>query len=163
MIDDGRIEGAYPELVELVSDVQSRMAEATEALCVQKMIDLNIDPDVVRLQALEIQRLRGLLQERGLLPVSERLPDDATKITELQRVFKTKWLEAIRKTNSKWLEKEDMMFLSRYYKTALAQYLQENSVREDLGYWFGMIDCNVIGNMFDNPELLRGEDDEQTD
>lgn len=77
MIDDGRIEGAYPELVELVSNVQSRMAEATEALCVQKMIDLNIDPDVVQLQALEIQRLRGLLQEREWIPVSERLPKES--------------------------------------------------------------------------------------
>lgn len=28
--------------------------------------------------------------------------------------------------------------------------------RKDLGYWVKMIDCNVIGNIFDNPELLEG-------
>lgn len=28
--------------------------------------------------------------------------------------------------------------------------------RKDLGYWVQMIDCNVIGNIFDNPELLKG-------
>lgn len=27
--------------------------------------------------------------------------------------------------------------------------------RKDLGYWVNMIDCNVIGNIFDNPELLE--------
>ena len=30
------------------------------------------------------------------------------------------------------------------------------SMRKDLGYWGNMIDCNVIGNVFDNPELLKG-------
>lgn len=29
------------------------------------------------------------------------------------------------------------------------------SLRKDLGYWVNMIDCNVIGNVFDNPELLK--------
>ena len=29
-------------------------------------------------------------------------------------------------------------------------------LRKDLGYWVEMIDCNVIGNIFDNPELLEG-------
>ena len=29
-------------------------------------------------------------------------------------------------------------------------------LRKDLGYWVNMIDCNVIGNIFDNPELLKG-------
>ena len=28
-------------------------------------------------------------------------------------------------------------------------------LRKDLGYWVNMIDCNVIGNIFDNPELLE--------
>lgn len=28
--------------------------------------------------------------------------------------------------------------------------------RKDLGYWAENIDCNVIGNIFDNPELLEG-------
>ena len=28
-------------------------------------------------------------------------------------------------------------------------------LRKDLGYWVNMIDCNVIGNIFDNPELLK--------
>lgn len=29
--------------------------------------------------------------------------------------------------------------------------------RKDLGYWVEMIDCNVIGNIFDQPDLLKGE------
>lgn len=32
------------------------------------------------------------------------------------------------------------------------------ALRKDLGYWVNMIDCNVIGNIFDNPELLGGAD-----
>ena len=32
----------------------------------------------------------------------------------------------------------------------------KNNLRKDLGYWVKMIDCNVIGNKFDNPELLEG-------
>lgn len=31
----------------------------------------------------------------------------------------------------------------------------KNALRKDLGYWVNMIDCNVIGNVFDNPELLK--------
>lgn len=27
--------------------------------------------------------------------------------------------------------------------------------RKDLGYWVGMIDCNVIGNIFDNADLIK--------
>ena len=33
----------------------------------------------------------------------------------------------------------------------------KKALRKDLGYWVNMIDCNVIGNVFDNPELLKGE------
>lgn len=32
---------------------------------------------------------------------------------------------------------------------------QKGYMRKDLGYWVEMIDCNVIGNIFDNPELLN--------
>ena len=31
----------------------------------------------------------------------------------------------------------------------------KRALRKDLGYWVNMIDCNVIGNIFDNPELLK--------
>ena len=31
-----------------------------------------------------------------------------------------------------------------------------NALRKDLGYWVNMIDCNVIVNVIDNPELLKG-------
>ena len=30
----------------------------------------------------------------------------------------------------------------------------KQALRKDLGYWVNMIDCNVIGNTIDNPELL---------
>lgn len=46
-------------------------------------------------------------------------------------------------------------------KTAhIGFYVDWNSkkaLRKDLGYWVNMIDCNVIGNIFDNSELLKGE------
>ena len=32
----------------------------------------------------------------------------------------------------------------------------EKALRKDLGYWVNMIDCNIVGNTFDNPELLEG-------
>lgn len=32
----------------------------------------------------------------------------------------------------------------------------KKALRKDLGYWVNMIDCNVVGNIFDNPELLEG-------
>lgn len=28
-------------------------------------------------------------------------------------------------------------------------------MRKDLGYWINMVDAEVIGNTFDNPELLE--------
>lgn len=32
----------------------------------------------------------------------------------------------------------------------------KKALRKDLGYWVNLVDCNVIGNAFDNPELLEG-------
>ena len=32
---------------------------------------------------------------------------------------------------------------------------KEKYLRKDLGYWVEMIDCNIIGNAIDNPELLK--------
>ena len=31
----------------------------------------------------------------------------------------------------------------------------EDCKRKDLGYWVEMIDCNVVGNVFDNADLLK--------
>ena len=31
----------------------------------------------------------------------------------------------------------------------------KKALRKDLGYWVNMIDCNVIGNIFDNAELIE--------
>ena len=31
------------------------------------------------------------------------------------------------------------------------------SRRKDLGYWINMVDAEVVGNIFDNPELLESE------
>lgn len=33
---------------------------------------------------------------------------------------------------------------------------QKGYMRKDLGYWVEMIDCNIVGNIFDNPELFGG-------
>jgi uncharacterized phage protein (TIGR01671 family) len=34
---------------------------------------------------------------------------------------------------------------------------QKGYMRKDLGYWVEMIDCNIVGNIFDNPELIGGD------
>ena len=31
----------------------------------------------------------------------------------------------------------------------------KKALRKDLGYWVNIIDCNVVGNLFDHPELLE--------
>ena len=31
----------------------------------------------------------------------------------------------------------------------------EDVLRKDLGYWVEMIDCNVVGNVFDNADLVK--------
>ena len=33
--------------------------------------------------------------------------------------------------------------------------------RKDLGYWIHMVDAEIIGNAFDNPELLEGSHDRE--
>lgn len=35
-------------------------------------------------------------------------------------------------------------------------YLSDNNFRKDLGYWIKLVDAEVVGNIFDNPELLEG-------
>lgn len=32
------------------------------------------------------------------------------------------------------------------------------SRRKDLGYWINMVDAEIVGNIFDNPELLESEE-----
>ncbi len=32
----------------------------------------------------------------------------------------------------------------------------DRNLRKDLGYWIHMVDAKIIGNIFDNPELLEG-------
>ena len=38
---------------------------------------------------------------------------------------------------------------------------QKGYLRKDLGYWVKMIDCNIIGNEIDNPELLEEQSNEE--
>lgn len=37
-----------------------------------------------------------------------------------------------------------------------ADWQGEKDLRKDLGYWINMINTPIIGNLFDNPELLEG-------
>lgn len=32
----------------------------------------------------------------------------------------------------------------------------KKDLRKDLGYWVNMVKANIVGNIYDNPELLRG-------
>ena len=55
----------------------------------------------------------------------------ANLIRDNQQVFNTKWLEGLRKGNSRLLEWEDGLFLKSHYTNALAQYLKANQATED--------------------------------
>lgn len=50
--------------------------------------------------------------------------NSSPQISDYQRVFKTRWLEATRKGNSNLLEAEDAFFKNIHYKHALAGFLQ---------------------------------------
>lgn len=63
--------------------------------------------------------------------------NSSPQISDYQRVFKTRWLEATRKGNSNLLEAEDAFFKNIHYKHALAGFLQArhadlNNVSESL-------------------------------
>lgn len=51
-------------------------------------------------------------------------PEDA--IRDQRTIFKTRWLETLRKKNFEFMEIEDGWFLKAHYENALAQYLQAN-------------------------------------
>lgn len=36
----------------------------------------------------------------------------------------------------------------------------ERNLRKDLGYWVHLVDTEIVGNIFDNPEFLKGETNE---
>jgi hypothetical protein len=52
---------------------------------------------------------------------------NSNEIDDNKTIFKTKWLEAIRKTNGNFLEKEDFFALKGQYTRALAGYLSANN------------------------------------
>ena len=49
-------------------------------------------------------------------------------IRDKQQIFKTQFLESVRKFNFNLLEKEDILFLQHHYARALSMYLQSNRV-----------------------------------
>lgn len=50
------------------------------------------------------------------------------QINEYRKIFKIRWLEALRKFNFKALEKEDAFFLKRHYRHSLGGYLQAQGI-----------------------------------
>ena len=40
---------------------------------------------------------------------------------------------------------------------------EKHNFRKDLGYWIKLVDAEVVGNIFDNPELLEKENVHGTD
>lgn len=35
---------------------------------------------------------------------------------------------------------------------------ESRNYRKDLGYWINMVNAEVVGNIFDNPELIKESD-----
>lgn len=74
-----RYDGAYPELNVMESTVQKVVDEVNkqkEEYIVNQLISLNIDPDVLMKQTLEIERLNKELDKYKWIPCEERLPED---------------------------------------------------------------------------------------
>lgn len=64
-----------------------------------------------------------------LLTVGEKYTQNSLfKVVEQKKIFKTKWLEWIRKKNLDLLEAEDLLFLNYHYSNALAGYLHTNGI-----------------------------------
>ncbi len=53
---------------------------------------------------------------------------DTDLITQHQQVFKTKWLDSLRKFNTNLLEKEDWLFLKPHYARALTMYMKAHKL-----------------------------------
>ncbi len=65
----------------------------------------------------DFEEVKDLLSGSGKYNPSEQ-------IDEYRKIFKTRWLEALRKFNFTALEKEDIFFLKRHYRHSLGGYLQ---------------------------------------
>ncbi len=66
---------------------------------------------------IKTREAKSMLQDSGML-------DDKGQIDSMRKTFETDWLEKLIKSNSNWLEVEDMWFKSVHYKRAFAGFLQ---------------------------------------
>lgn len=71
------IEGAYPKIIfSAVDEMAKNISEQTNQYIVKQLVSLEIDPDVLTKQTMEIQRLNDELDKYRWIPVSERLPEE---------------------------------------------------------------------------------------
>ncbi len=114
----------------------------------KNVVSTGIEAGVDKLSKNGIQRTKALLnpltnkQDRALLAIatadyanaSEQIlaggkyDDIFSGVSDKQTIFKFKPLEAVRKFNSKALDKEDVWFAQPHYATALASYLKANGI-----------------------------------
>lgn len=64
-------------------------------------------------------KMQDVIRSGGKMNLEDTIRDQRT-------IFKTKWLETLRKKNFEFMEIEDGWFLKAHYEGALAQYLQAN-------------------------------------
>lgn len=73
------IEGAYPKIIfSTVDEMAKDISEQTNQYIVKQLVSLDIDPDVLTKQTMEIQRLHDELDKYRWIPVTERLPEEKT-------------------------------------------------------------------------------------
>lgn len=69
----------------------------------------------------DFPKMRDIIMAGGKMNPADVIRDQRT-------IFKTKWLETLRKKSSELMELEDGLFLKNHYEASLAQYLQANKI-----------------------------------
>lgn len=70
------------------------------------------------------------------------------------------WEGDILKIVSGGIDEEDGFFIVKWDNNGARFILESDSLLTDFDHIYGT-NCEVIGNIFDNPELIKGEDDDR--
>jgi uncharacterized phage protein (TIGR01671 family) len=70
------------------------------------------------------------------------------------------WENDICKISTVLIDEEDGFFVVKWDNDGARFALEGNGLTVDFDIVYGT-DCEVIGNIFDNPELIKGEDDDE--
>lgn len=93
--------------------------------------------------------------------ICKNRPSDTCRYTRLTDKNNQKiWEGDICKIGSRYIDEEDGLFVVRWDDSGARFVLAGDSLVLDFYNVYGT-DCEVVGNIFDNPELIEGEDDDR--